>query len=200
MKEDIRLHLQCGPFAASHKRETFLCDAHYRSLHRELNPDSYQWKCVICSMGIKGSNYHKFRSCSEPEVFQLHLEQNTDFRGEITSNDKVCMGCYRFSLQVASQKPNSTDEDFDMLVDGLKASVPEIPYHASNEPEVLNVALTLTTISVAKELANNHALTLISAYSIFQGHVASISSSPDAKTVLIQLGHIAGCLVSFQAA
>ena len=27
-----------------------LCHRHYRSLHKELNPIHYQWKCTVCSI------------------------------------------------------------------------------------------------------------------------------------------------------
>ena len=80
---------------------THLCDKHYRSLQKKLNPENYQWKCVVCSTGIRGSNYSNFRACSEPELFQKHLVDHTDFQGTITVSDKLCAACYRHSLTIS---------------------------------------------------------------------------------------------------
>ena len=50
---------------------TPLCYRNYHSLHKEINPVHYQWKCAVCSIGISSHNYSNFRACSEPEVFQI---------------------------------------------------------------------------------------------------------------------------------
>ncbi len=52
-KEEIGRYLKCS-LQQSQMQETHLCDKHYRMLHRQLSPASYQWKCSICSVGIRG--------------------------------------------------------------------------------------------------------------------------------------------------
>ena len=103
-KDEIKLHLKCALIpGADNSEETNLCEKHYRSLHKLMKPDSYKMKCAACSTSIKGSNYHKFRACCEPERFQSYLQQHIDFEGIITANDKVCMDCYRYSCTLSSQ-------------------------------------------------------------------------------------------------
>ena len=94
-KEEISQHLQCPPLDNLENMETNLCDKHYRNLHKQLSPASYQWKCAVCSIAIRGSNYQSFRACTEPEVFEKHLREHTDHDVSITASDKVCMECYR---------------------------------------------------------------------------------------------------------
>ena len=108
---------------------THLCDMHYRSLHKALNPANYQWKCVVCLIGINGSNYSNFRACSEPELFQSHLN---DFQGKLIQYDKVCMECYRYSLTISrirKENPISVDDDFRALMEMFKKSLPPLPFN-----------------------------------------------------------------------
>lgn len=101
-KEAIQFHLKCGPLSNNDSTTgTSLCDKHYRALHKEVKPSSYQWKCAVCSMHINGTNYHTFRACTKPELFQTHLEQHTGFDGTLSTTDKLCKVCYRHSLTVA---------------------------------------------------------------------------------------------------
>ena len=90
-KEEISQHLQCPPLDNLENMETNLCDKHYRNLHKQLSPASYQWKCAVCSIAIRGSNYQSFRACAEPELFEKHLREHTDHDVSITASDKVCI-------------------------------------------------------------------------------------------------------------
>ena len=67
----------------------------------DINPVHHQWKCTACSIG---ANYSNFRACSEPEVFQRHLQESTDFEGTINACDKVWMECYWHSLIISRIK------------------------------------------------------------------------------------------------
>ena len=106
-REEIKEYLKC-PLKCTNAdikaTTTHLCDKHYRCLQKELNPENYQWKCVVCSAAIRGSNYSNFRACSEPEQFQTHLQEHAGFQGTITASDKVCAACYRQSLKKLTKK------------------------------------------------------------------------------------------------
>ena len=58
----------------------------YTSTHRQK--PSYDQ----CSVGIQ------LKTCAEPEIFEKHLREHTNFEGKITSIDKVYMGYCRLSL------------------------------------------------------------------------------------------------------
>ena len=130
----------------------------------------------MCCIAIRGSNYHNFRTCAEPEKFQKHLTEHTDYEGNITADDKVCMECYRHSLtivRVAKEKPTTTDEDLECLINSTKASMADLPVQLI-ENQLLDAALKLAVIDVAQELLENHALTLLNAHSIFQHKIESL--------------------------
>ena len=37
-------------------------------------------------------------ACPEPDLIQKHLQENTDFSGQISTEDRVCYACYRSHL------------------------------------------------------------------------------------------------------
>ena len=78
---------------------------------------------------------------SEPEKFQKHLTEHTDYEGNITADDKVCMECYRHSLtvvRVAKEKLATTDEDLECLIN---ASMADLPVQQIDENQLLDAAL-----------------------------------------------------------
>ena len=175
-KEEITQHLQC-PLDNLENFETNLCDNHYRNLHKQISPASYQWKCGVCSIAIRGGNYQSFRACAEPELFTKHLREHTDHDVGITGNEKVCMECYRHSLTVAREaieKPTTTDDEFKCLIDTIKGSLSTLQAEITNEQKLIDYVLKLTTVAIAQQLLNNQALTLNSAYDIFKSNVESL--------------------------
>ena len=70
----LSLKVVSGP---SDNTVTHLCDSHYRALHKELNPQSYQNKCVTCGLAIRGTTH--IRHCPNPDLVQKHLQVHTDF-------------------------------------------------------------------------------------------------------------------------
>ena len=81
------------------------------------------------------------------------------------------MECYRHSLtivRVAKEKPTTTDEDLECLINSTKASMADLPVQLIDENQLLDAALKLAVVDVAQELLKNHALTLLNAHSIFQ--------------------------------
>ena len=176
-REEIGRILNCTPLDGEGHPQTKLCNDHYRALHKKLNPDNYQWKCAACSTAIKGSNYCKFLTCSEPDTFQKHIVEHTDFSGTISANEKICMACYRYSLtltKLSRDKPKTDDEDFLNLIEGIQNTVPSLPFNLTQESELIDLALKMTIISVAQELHANHALTLLCAHQQFLANVTSL--------------------------
>lgn len=185
---DLSNILNCSPVPSSEltdSTQTRLCDQHYRTVHRELHPGTYQWKCAVCSAVLKGSNH---RTCSEPQSFQQHLHDHTDFVETLTASTRVCMACYRYSLTVAGlSKENilTNDDDFQCLVEQVQKSVPLLPFTITQDSELIDIAVKLTVINVAKELRGDRALTLLSAYSQFLRNInillptSTLASSPE---------------------
>ena len=113
--EVVRI-LGSQPPIESHETRTSeptpLCETHYRTLHKILQPQNYQWQCSVY-MGIRGTKFH---SCPNPTFIESHLKQNTNFQGSINSTDKVCLSCYRahlIILKLAKENPVSTDEELN---------------------------------------------------------------------------------------
>ena len=171
-REAVSEILKCTPVLDMNQEETDLCSKHYRMLHKELDPISYQKNCAVCSSTITGSS--SFR-CSEPEIFLSHLQ--TGFSGTISSGEKICMACYRYYLEVVKQlkgKSPTSDSDLLSLVTAIKNSTPTLPFEINEENESIEVALELTVISVAHELQENRAITLPSAHSHYKKNIELI--------------------------
>ena len=98
-----------------------LCTEHYRALYRQLNP--LIRKCRTCDRTL--SDLTKSRKCPKPALIQGLLKQNTDFSGEISTEDHVCYACYRAHLIIIKHMHttiNSTDADLDLcsVIDRIK--------------------------------------------------------------------------------
>ena len=93
----------------------------YRALYRQLNP--LIRKCRTCDRTL--SDLTKSRKCPKPALIQGLLQQNTDFSGEISTEDHVCYACYRAHLIIIKHMHttiNSTDADLDLcsVIDRIK--------------------------------------------------------------------------------
>ena len=112
---------------------TPLCKRHYHVVYDTLQ--SRQKRCVTCGTRLKQSNH---RPCPKPDIIQLHLQEMTGFEGEIHSQDRVCLTCYKSHLVILKDnKPTSTDSDLKQLIDTycqqipcIETSVPSV--HAPN--------------------------------------------------------------------
>ena len=135
-------HLECSLNARSNdsnSMSTHLCDKHYRSLQKKLNPENYQLKCVVCSTGIRGSNYSQFRTWCEPELFQKTLFEHTDFQGTIIATDKVRRHSPTISkINKENSAPN--DDEFLLLLAAIQKSLPALPYNITRESELIEIA------------------------------------------------------------
>ncbi len=124
------------------------------------------------------------QTCAEPEVFERHLRENTNFDGKIKSIDKVCNACYRFSLLLSrsfKQKKKSCDEEFKSLLESIQNSLGSKPLPFSDEKKIVDYALILSAITIAEKLLKNEALTLPSAHEIFTMHMKYLH--PEGKSM-----------------
>ena len=139
-----------------------------------FNPVHYQWKCMVCSIGISSHNYSNFRACSEPEVFQGTFRNVQILR---VAHDKVCMGCYRHSLvisKISKDNPISNDQDFHTLLSAIQNTVPRLPFSITNNYQLLDIATKFTVIHVTQELLSNHTLSLRDAYHTFESQMDTL--------------------------
>lgn len=150
------------------------------TLHRHLNPQKYNYKCATCAISLQHPSQSGFRHCPNPTLIQEHLRKHTDFDGEIYSTDKVCDSCYRAQLEIIKDHEQavpttSDDSEFNLLVNKHQESVPPLPFPIKSKDDIIDLAVQITVIKVAQELQTNHALTLLSAYTIFTEQVRSLA-------------------------
>ena len=87
-----------------------LCKAHYHVLYNAVRHTKY---CRTCGRRLSPGGG---RSCPNPKIIQEHLSQNTDFLGDISEQDLVCMTCYKSHLLgLRESKTTSTDSDMSAL-------------------------------------------------------------------------------------
>lgn len=162
-KELLRDLFNCQP---KNEVETKLCSKHYLELYKKLHPDKYQFNCAVCSAPVKSSS--SFRPCAAPEIYQSHLQEYTGFTGVLTGTDKLCLACYRHNLMVVKkEKAITNDKDLASLVTDIENSLPDMPFSISDEGRLLEIGLSLTVISVARDLQENRPMTLLCAHSRF---------------------------------
>jgi len=92
---------------------TPLCKNHYHLVYNALQ--SRQKCCVTCGSQLKLTNH---RPCPKPDIIQLHLQERTGFEGEIHSQDRVFLTCYKSHLVILKEnQPISTDSALKQLID-----------------------------------------------------------------------------------
>ena len=73
--------------------------------------------CITCGRRLRPEND---RPCPRTHIIQIHLFQHTDFVGDILSDHRVCLTCYRLHLVILKEnQPISKDEDLKVLIDTL---------------------------------------------------------------------------------
>ena len=66
-----------------------LCQEHYGAWYRHKHP--FQSKCRTCDKNM--TDISKSRACPQPDIIQKYLRENTEFSGEIATDDRVCYAC-----------------------------------------------------------------------------------------------------------
>ena len=98
---------------------TPLCKSHYHIVYNTLQ--ARQRNCRTCCRHFGLQQGHE-RPCPQPQVIQayLHVCDHTDFEGDITECDCVCLTCCKSHLVVLSEnKPISTEHDLMLIIDSL---------------------------------------------------------------------------------
>ena len=107
---------------SSDEESTALCLEHYGALYRHLNP--FSRKCRTCDKTV---NYvTKTRKCPEPALIQQFLQQNMEFTGQNSAEDRVCYACYKAHLVTIKHMHNtttSTDADLPSLLEKIKNEI-----------------------------------------------------------------------------
>ena len=72
------------------------------------------------------SDMSKSRSYPEPEILQRFLQDNTEFTGDLSPNDRVCYVCYRSHLAIVKHcklSVRSCDADLEQLISSLQSNL-----------------------------------------------------------------------------
>ena len=152
--------------ACNDNEETALCMEHYGAIYRLLNPTNR--KCITCSKTLTDPT--RSRKCPEPELIQKFLVQNTEFSGEIGTEDRVCYVCYRAHLITIKHLQNtttSTDADLSTTIERIKRDTSTVTDIHTLE-QALTYAVHFSALSVGEALMRQNALLLPDVYDSFQ--------------------------------
>ena len=150
-----------------------LCKEHYGAWYRHINP--FHTKCKTCDKTI--TDVSKSRACPEPDLIQKHLQENTDFSGQIRTEDRVCYACYRshlFIIKHLNRTVHSTDSDLGSLIDRIKQDIPEVS-EIQTLDQALTYASTFSAIQVGEALLKQTAVLFPSIYEVFRNKVMEIT-------------------------
>ena len=64
------------------------------------------------------------RSCPDPQYIQRHLQETTDFKGQLKQDDLVCFQCYKAHIGIlkAKESRESLDSDLREMIEGHKSN------------------------------------------------------------------------------
>ena len=151
---------------------TALCIEHYGALYRHLNP--FNKKCRTCDKTL--NDLTKSRKCPEPELIAKFLQQNTEFSGHISTEDRVCYACYRAHLVIIKHMHNtasSTDADLCSVIDRIKQEMCSISdIHTLDQ--AVSCAAHYSAVHVGESLLKQNALLLPVVYEFFQSKLMEI--------------------------
>ena len=131
---------------------TPLCKNHYHVLYDVLQ--SRRKHCITCGRRLRPGND---RPCPQPHIIQIHLSQHTDFVGDILSDARVCLTCYKSHLVILKEnQPISKDEDLKVLIDTLGQQTSTM----GNAQDIICAATIRMLVTVRKMLMENRAMLL----------------------------------------
>lgn len=139
-----------------------LCTEHYGEWYRHSNPTHK--RCKTCGKNL--TDLSKSRPYPQPKLIQKFLVENTDFSGEINSDDRACFTCYKSHLvtvQHLNSIIHSTNPDLETLLDEIKGDLPAI----SDFESVVSYTCRITAIHVGEALLKHTALLLPEVYELF---------------------------------
>ena len=150
-----------------------LCPAHYRFIHRTLHESDHTYKeikCTVCSMAIKKNN---IRHCPNPVIIEEHYRTHTDFTCSITTDDPICITCYKSHLMILQDKSVSRDEDLRELLDNLEGRAQQ----QHSDTDVIEAAKIQLAITVGHALLQQDVMLLPEAYRMFCSTSARLSTA-----------------------
>ena len=161
---------------------TPLCKYHYHLTYNALQPR----ECATCGTRLRGNNH---RPCPKPDVIQEHLRERTGFEGEIHSQDRVCITCYKSHLVVLKADPQcvSRDNDLKQLVSTYTKQMPAIQRGATSS-DVIKAAMARTVVHVGNILLQNQAILLPTIHSVFTSYITDLLKGTDIG--IEDIGHI----------
>ena len=135
-----------------------LCMEHYGTLYRYLNPESRN--CKTCNKRIL--EHTNSRKCPDPVLIQRFLQQNTDFSGQICTEDRICYSCYKAHLIIIKHTNNttsSTDQDLCCIIDRVKTELQD-NQEICTQDQALMHSVRLSAVLVGETLLKQNALLL----------------------------------------
>ena len=117
-------------------------------------------KCKTCDKYIDQPS--KSRPVPEPNLLQQFLTSNTEFRGTLNRDDRVCCVCYQSHLVTVKhikQTVESTDSDLRDLISTIKCSLPTLNTIRNFETALDHVVRQIS-ITVGESLLSQTALLL----------------------------------------
>ena len=149
---------------------TPLCTKHYHDVYNTIKPTTTH--CITCEASLKTE---PLKFCPNPTKIENYLRKNTGFEGQIREGDRVCYTCYRSHLMILNEKPVSTDQDLQALINVLEQQLPSSPVKSAEEANMR--AMQHVTIHVAKELLKGRAMLLPRIHEEFVRHLKQVTSS-----------------------
>ena len=139
-----------------------LCQEHYGAWYRHKHP--FQSKCRTCDKNM--TDMSKSRACPQPNIIQKYLRENTEFSGEITTDDRVCYACYKSHLiiiKLINNTVHSTDVDLRLLIAKIQLDTP-IASDVHTLDQAIHYTSNTLAIEVGEALLKQTALLLPSIY------------------------------------
>ena len=109
---------------------------------------------------------HKY---PEPALIQQFLQQNTEFTGQISAEDRVCYASYKAYLVTTS-----TDADLATLLDKIKNETSSTS-HIHTPHQALSYAAHMSAVHVGEALLNQTALLLPDVFDYFHEKLQEIT-------------------------
>ena len=153
-----------------------LCKNHYHVLYDVLQ--SRRKHCITCGRCLRPGND---RPCPQPHIIQIHLSQHTDFVGDILSDDRVCLTCYKSHLVILKENQLiSKDEDLKVLIDTLGQQTSTM----GNAQDIICDATIRMLVTVGKMLMENRAMLLPTIHSDFMHYAGGLFAAKDMQDPL----------------
>ena len=121
----------------------------------------------------------KSRTCPQPQVIQKYLRDNTDFVGEICTDDKVCYTCYKSHLIIIkhiNSTVSSTDADLHSLIAHIQQNIPRVSdIHTIDQ--AIQYTSNVLAVEVGEAILKQTALLLPSVYDKFCDKLTAMTTA-----------------------